>query len=42
MITCPFIPGRIPDDAMAMVVPVSQPEGTLLPNWCSGCRVGAR
>ena len=31
MITCPFIPGRIPDDAMAMVVPVSQPEGTLLP-----------
>ena len=31
VITCPFIPGRIPDDAMAMVVPVSQPEGMLLP-----------
>ena len=26
VITCPFIPGRLPDDAMAMVV-----EGTLLP-----------
>jgi hypothetical protein len=24
-------PGRIRDDAMAMVVPISQPEGTLLP-----------
>lgn len=31
LITCPFIPGQIPDDAMAMVVPTSQPEGTLLP-----------
>jgi hypothetical protein len=28
---CPFIPGRLPDDAMAMVVAVEQPEGTLLP-----------
>jgi hypothetical protein len=31
VITCPFIPGQIPDDAMAMVVVISQPEGTLLP-----------
>ena len=31
VITCPFIPGHVPDDAMAMVVPISQPEGTLLP-----------
>lgn len=31
VITCPFIPGHVPDDAMAMVVPTSQPEGTLLP-----------
>ena len=26
-----FIPGRLPDDVMAMVVAVEQPEGTLLP-----------
>jgi hypothetical protein len=31
VITCPFIPGRLPDDAMAMVIAVVQPEGTLLP-----------
>jgi mRNA-degrading endonuclease toxin of MazEF toxin-antitoxin module len=31
VITCPFIPGRLPDDAMAMVVAVDHPEGTLLP-----------
>lgn len=31
LITCPFIPGRVPDDAMAMVVAVEQPKGTLLP-----------
>lgn len=31
VITCPFVPGRLPDDAMAMVVAVDQPEGTLLP-----------
>lgn len=28
VITCPFIPGQIPDDAMAMVVAISQPDGT--------------
>jgi hypothetical protein len=31
VITCPFIAGRIPDDTMAMVVPINHPEGTLLP-----------
>jgi hypothetical protein len=31
VITCPFIPGRLPDAAMAMVIAVEQPEGTLLP-----------
>jgi mRNA-degrading endonuclease toxin of MazEF toxin-antitoxin module len=31
VIACPFIPGRLPDDAMAMVVPIGQPEGVLLP-----------
>ncbi|MEZ0362281.1 toxin [Mycobacterium sp. pUA109] len=31
VIVCPFVPGVRPDDAMAMVVPVTQPEGTLLP-----------
>nr|WP_313774310.1 toxin [Mycobacterium sp.] len=31
VITCPFIPGRLPDDAMSMVITVEQPDGTLLP-----------
>ncbi|HUO39413.1 MAG TPA: toxin [Mycobacterium sp.] len=31
VITCPFVPGRLPDNVMAMVVAVEQPEGTLLP-----------
>jgi hypothetical protein len=31
VITCPFIPGKVPGDAMAMVVAVHQPEGALLP-----------
>ena len=31
VITCPFIPGQIADDAMAMVVAISRPAGTLLP-----------
>ena len=31
LITCPFIPGRLPGDAMSMVVAVERPEGTLLP-----------
>jgi hypothetical protein len=31
VITCPFVPGVVPDDLMAMVVAVEQPEGTLLP-----------
>jgi mRNA-degrading endonuclease toxin of MazEF toxin-antitoxin module len=31
VITCPYIPGRIPDDAMAMVVSAKQPDGAVLP-----------
>ncbi len=31
VITCPYIPGQIPNDAMAMVVSVEQPDGVLLP-----------
>lgn len=31
VIVCPFVPGVLPDDVMAMVVAVEQPEGTLLP-----------
>jgi hypothetical protein len=31
VITCPFVPGPLPDDAMAMAVAVEQPEGALLP-----------
>ena len=43
VITCPFIPGRIPDDAMAMVVLIGQPEGTLLPelvHWLPSSALG--
>lgn len=43
VITCPFIPGRIPDDAMAMVVAIRQPEGTLLPElvqWLPSSALG--
>jgi hypothetical protein len=31
VITCPYIPGQIPDANMAMVVSVKQPEGAVLP-----------
>lgn len=31
VITCPFVPGRLPDSAMALVVVVEHPQGTLLP-----------
>ena len=31
VITCPFVPGEIPSDTMAMVVTVQQPQGTVLP-----------
>ena len=43
VITCPFIPGRIADDAMAMVVAMRQPEGTLLPElvqWLPSSALG--
>lgn len=31
VITCPFIPGALPEGVMALVVPVAQPQGVLLP-----------
>ncbi len=43
VITCPFIPGQIPDEAMAMVVAIRQPEGTLLPElvqWLPSSALG--
>ena len=42
VITCPFS-RRIPDDTMAMVVPINQPEGTLLPElvqWLPSSALG--
>ncbi len=43
VITCPFIPGRLPENAMAMVVGVAHPEGTLLPElvqWLPRAAIG--
>jgi mRNA-degrading endonuclease toxin of MazEF toxin-antitoxin module len=43
VIACPFVPGQVPDDAMAMVVPISQPEGMLLPElvqWLPSSALG--
>lgn len=31
VVTCPFIPGSIPESTMALVVPVSRPHGVVLP-----------
>ncbi|MCA2244886.1 MULTISPECIES: toxin [unclassified Mycobacterium] len=31
VITCPYIPGEIPNATMAMVVPVADPNGVALP-----------
>ena len=31
VVTCPFIPGSIPNSTMALVVPVSRPAGVVLP-----------
>ena len=41
VITCPFIPGRLPQDAMAMVVAIEQPEGVLLPELVQWLPVAA-
>jgi mRNA-degrading endonuclease toxin of MazEF toxin-antitoxin module len=43
VIACPFVPGQVPDDGMAMVVPISQPEGMLLPElvqWLPSSALG--
>jgi len=31
VITCPFIPGQIPDTTMAMIVATAKPDGVVLP-----------
>jgi hypothetical protein len=41
LIACPFIPGPVPDDAMALVVPVADPSGTLLPELIQWLPVAA-
>ncbi|CCK58325.1 Conserved protein of unknown function [Mycobacterium canettii CIPT 140070010] len=41
VITCPFIPGRVPEDLMALVVAVEQPNGTLLPELVQWLPVAA-
>ena len=41
VITCPFIPGRLPDDTMAMVVSVEQPQGLLLPELVQWLAIAA-
>lgn len=41
VITCPFIPGRVPEDLLAMVVAVEQPNGTLLPELVQWLHVAA-
>ena len=43
VIVCPFIPGRLADDTMAMVIAVDQPAGTLLPElvqWLPSAGLG--
>ena len=43
VIVCPFIPGRLADDTMAMVIAVDRPEGTLLPElvqWLPSAGLG--
>ena len=41
VITCPFIPGEIPDAAMALVVRVEHPEGVALPELVQWLPVAA-
>ncbi|WP_044095854.1 hypothetical protein [Mycobacterium canetti] len=41
VITCPFIPGRVPEDLMSLVVAVEQPNGTLLPELVQWLPVAA-
>lgn len=40
-ITCPFIPGEVPNGTMAMVVVVEQPAGTVLPELVQWLPVSA-
>lgn len=41
VITCPFIPGEIPNGTMAIVVTVEQPRGVVLPELVQWLPVAA-
>ncbi len=41
VIVCPFIPGKVSGDRMAMVVTVDRPRGTLLPELVQWLPVSA-
>jgi hypothetical protein len=41
LITCPFVPGEIPSETMAMVVRVQQPKGVVLPELIQWLPVAA-
>lgn len=41
VITCPFIPGEIPSETMAMVVTVQDPDGAALPELVQWLPVAA-
>lgn len=41
VITCPFVPGEIPSDTMAMIVTVQQPKGVVLPELVQWLPVAA-
>lgn len=41
LITCPFIPGEIPSESMAMLVPVQRPQGVVLPELVQWLPVAA-
>ena len=43
IICCPFVPGRLSDDVLPLVVAVGQPAGTLLPElvqWLPASALG--
>jgi len=43
VICCPFVPGALAEDAMALVVAVTEPPGTLLPElvqWLPASALG--
>ncbi|HZM84541.1 MAG TPA: hypothetical protein VFC19_53150 [Candidatus Limnocylindrales bacterium] len=41
VVCCPYVPGQIPDDSLPLVVPVTIPAGTLLPELVQWLPVSA-